>query len=80
MGFLRYASISLGEMLVGVYMVYAEAVEAGAAGAVAELKLRIRGVGAPADLAAAGVVLCSVLVVDAVHFPLEVHGVFALAA
>lgn len=61
-------------MPVGIYMVNAEAMITGAAGAEAEFKLGIVGIVASADLAAAGVSLGALFIADTVDFPLEVCG------
>lgn len=67
-------------MLMGVYMVDTEAVVTGTTGTVAELKVRMGGIGAPAYLAAAGVVLGLLLILDSLHLALEVNRGLALAA
>ena len=67
-------------MLMGIYVINAEAVVAGAAGAVTEFKIGMVGVGAAANLAAAGIGLGLFLVVYALNFAFEVDGSFALAA
>ena len=67
-------------MAVVVDVVYAEAVVAAAAGAVAELQLGMAHIGAAAYLAAAGVGLGALLILDAVDFALEVNGGLSPAA
>ena len=72
-GAFKYASL-FTEMLMGVYMVNAEAMIALAAGAITKFQIGIIGVGAAANLAAAGVALVALFIVYAVDFSLEVSG------
>ena len=68
------------KMLMGIYMIYAEAMVACAAGAITKFKIRMIGIGASANLAAAGIGLYLFLGVYALNLPLEVDGSLALAA
>ena len=61
----------------GVYMVNAEAMITLAAGAIAEFQIGMVGIGASANLTAAGVALVALFIVYAVDFPLEVNGGFS---